>query len=277
MTCGDKKCSRCRVVKPRNKEYFFRRSSSKDGFQGICKICVLEAKKNGGVKKDNNSKRCSTCDVSFPLTNEYFHKREESKDGFRNSCKQCSCSWAYKWREENRELYLEQRRASRKTERTREKAREYKKQKHVKERRNIQRRERTKTDPEYRIKKNVSRAILAALKKNNSNKSNSSVWNYLPYNINDLREHLENQFDNEMTWANYGSYWHLDHIYPQSLLPYDSMKHPNFINCWSLSNLQPLEAKENIKKSNKIHIKPHPTNKTIITFEDGEQKIYEGG
>ena len=27
----------------------------------------------------------------------------------------------------------------------------------------------------------------------------------------------------------------------------------------------------------KIHIKPHPTNKTIITFEDGEQVIYEGG
>ena len=27
----------------------------------------------------------------------------------------------------------------------------------------------------------------------------------------------------------------------------------------------------------KIHIKSHPTNKTIITFEDGEQTIYDGG
>ena len=27
----------------------------------------------------------------------------------------------------------------------------------------------------------------------------------------------------------------------------------------------------------KIHIKPHPTNKTIITFEDGEQTMYDGG
>lgn len=27
----------------------------------------------------------------------------------------------------------------------------------------------------------------------------------------------------------------------------------------------------------KIHIKPHPTNKTIITFEDGEQTTYDGG
>lgn len=27
----------------------------------------------------------------------------------------------------------------------------------------------------------------------------------------------------------------------------------------------------------KIHIKPHPTNRTIITFEDGEQATYDGG
>ena len=27
----------------------------------------------------------------------------------------------------------------------------------------------------------------------------------------------------------------------------------------------------------KVHILPHPTNKTILTFEDGEQAIYEGG
>lgn len=27
----------------------------------------------------------------------------------------------------------------------------------------------------------------------------------------------------------------------------------------------------------KIHIKPHPTNRTIITFEDGEQAMYDGG
>ena len=32
-----------------------------------------------------------------------------------------------------------------------------------------------------------------------------------------------------------------------------------------------------IEKFLKIHIKPHPTNKTIITFEDGEQTMYDGG
>ena len=27
----------------------------------------------------------------------------------------------------------------------------------------------------------------------------------------------------------------------------------------------------------KVHVKPHPINKTIITFEDGEQTVYDGG
>ena len=55
-----------------------------------------------------------------------------------------------------------------------------------------------------------------------------------------------------MSWENYGIYWQIDHIYPQSLLPYDSMDHPNFLKCWSLDNLRPLEATENIRKGNKL-------------------------
>jgi len=75
---------------------------------------------------------------------------------------------------------------------------------------------------------------------------------HLPYTQEQLKEHLENQFDSKMTWDNYGTYWHIDHIYPQSLLPYDSLEHPNFQKCWALENLRPLEAKANIKKGNKV-------------------------
>ena len=42
-------------------------------------------------------------------------------------------------------------------------------------------------------------------------------------------------------------------IYPQSKLLYDSMEHPNFLKCWALENLQPLEAKENISKGNRLY------------------------
>lgn len=62
-----------------------------------------------------------------------------------------------------------------------------------------------------------------------------------------------------MSWKNRGKYiskewddndsttwkWQLDHIIPQSDLPYDSMEHENFHKCWALSNLRPLSAKQN--------------------------------
>ena len=34
---------------------------------------------------------------------------------------------------------------------------------------------------------------------------------------------------------------------------------------------------ENLEDFKKTHATPHPTNKTIITFEDGEQTMYDGG
>ena len=49
-----------------------------------------------------------------------------------------------------------------------------------------------------------------------------------------------------MSWKNYGVYWHIDHIIPQSDLPYTSMEDDNFKLCWALDNLRPLEAKQNL-------------------------------
>jgi len=46
--------------------------------------------------------------------------------------------------------------------------------------------------------------------------------------------------------------WNIDHVIPQGATIYESMKDPNFKKCWALENLRPLDAIENIKKSNKI-------------------------
>ena len=57
-------------------------------------------------------------------------------------------------------------------------------------------------------------------------------------------------------WENYGGKnneerksWHVDHINPQCNFPYDSLEHPNFLKCWSLNNLRPLEKIENLRKN----------------------------
>ena len=55
-----------------------------------------------------------------------------------------------------------------------------------------------------------------------------------------------------MSWFNYGVFgWHMDHIIPCS--KFDLSRLDEQRKCFHFSNLQPMWAKENIKKSNKIN------------------------
>ena len=101
--------------------------------------------------------------------------------------------------------------------------------------------------PERKLRASVSNAVRNALKRGGHTKG-GSTFAHLPYTPADLKEHIENQFNEHMNWDNYGSYWNIDHIIPQAALQYDSLKHPNFQKCWTLKNLQPLTIKENSSK-----------------------------
>jgi len=117
-------------------------------------------------------------------------------------------------------------------------------------RREYQRKYRTakrKADPKLRLRRSISSCVGNVLRRFEKVKS-GPTFEKLPFTKEQLWEHLEKQFDENMTWDNYGSYWHLDHIIPQAALPYDSMEHPNFKKCWDLKNLQPLEASKNSGK-----------------------------
>lgn len=120
---------------------------------------------------------------------------------------------------------------------------------HVIERNNRYERERRQRDPIFRLILNTKGAVYKALVRENGGKYGSKTLDALPFTIDQLREHLENQFDEHMTWDNYGDYWHVDHIYPLSLLPYDSLEHPHFTLVWDLNNLRPLSAHENVTKN----------------------------
>jgi hypothetical protein len=123
---------------------------------------------------------------------------------------------------------------------------------------------RSENDPCFRLRNIVSRSIRAAIKRNNFQKKDSCLT-FLSYSIQKLKEHLEKQFEPWMNWSNQGRYdpkiwndndpatwvWQLDHIVPQSALPYSSIKEYNFQKCWCLSNLRPLSAKQNILDKNR--------------------------
>jgi hypothetical protein len=65
-----------------------------------------------------------------------------------------------------------------------------------------------------------------------------------------LAAHLSSQFKRGMTWDNYGTRWHVDHILPCA--SFDHTDPRQQAQCWHWTNLQPLEAKKNMAKSDTI-------------------------
>jgi len=122
-----------------------------------------------------------------------------------------------------------------------------------------------KNDASFKLRSTISVAIWQVLSMNHSSKNGMSCLEYLPYSIPELKFHLEKQFEPWMNWSNQGKYsrktwnnndsstwtWSLDHIVPQSDLPYSSMEDENFKKCWALSNLRPLSAKQNVIEGNR--------------------------
>lgn len=117
----------------------------------------------------------------------------------------------------------------------------------------------------FNLRSQVSKNINRILKSNGSLKNNNSILDFLPYSLQELKEYLEKQFEPWMTWQNWGKYnkntwnnenqltwtWQIDHIVPQSKLPYTSMEDNNFKKCWSLDNLRPYSSKLNLLEGNR--------------------------
>jgi len=113
------------------------------------------------------------------------------------------------------------------------------------------RRRYTKENIHYRIKRNISNAVWCKLNRYRGIKKDGRISDCLPYNIDELKIHLENQFTEGMSWDNYGK-WHIDHIIPDSSFKYTSMEDIEFQKSWSLDNLRPLWAKENLIKGKRL-------------------------
>ena len=109
---------------------------------------------------------------------------------------------------------------------------------------------RRKKDIIFNIKNKLRTRINDALKYNRVKKS-LNTRDYIGCSIEFLKEYLEKQFTEGMSWDNYGLYgWHVDHIIPCA--SFDLTKIEEQRKCFHYTNLQPLWAKENLRKSKKI-------------------------
>jgi len=70
--------------------------------------------------------------------------------------------------------------------------------------------------------------------------------------VEELKTHIENQFEDGMTWENWTrDGWHLDHIVPCS--SFDLTKKKEQKKCFHYTNLQPLWAEDNLSKGSKLN------------------------
>jgi len=71
--------------------------------------------------------------------------------------------------------------------------------------------------------------------------------------LEDLKKHLEKQFDKNMNWINYGKYWGISFVIPKKYFKYSSLRSNEFLKCWNIKNIRPLSLQE-CKKNSKIDI-----------------------
>ncbi len=116
-----------------------------------------------------------------------------------------------------------------------------------KSKRNEYEKNRRKNNIGYRIRINLRNRITEIL----ANKKRDKSINLIGCSLDFLIKHLESQFQLGMNWQNYGIRgWHIDHIMPCD--SFDLTLESEQRKCFHYSNLQPLWAKDNLSKSNKI-------------------------
>jgi hypothetical protein len=178
-------------------------------------------------------KTCIRCKIDKALTN--FNIRKDSKDGFTNTCKMCHkilCSQRYltnktnvieksiKWKKNNKSKVIESHK-------------KYQKKKRA-------------NDELLKVKESIRRSILRGLK---GEKKTIKSIQIIGCSWEQLKHHLEIQFQEGMTWDNHGQYgWHIDHIRPLA----SAKTQEEIYNLNYYTNLQPLWWEDNIKKGDKL-------------------------
>jgi hypothetical protein len=111
--------------------------------------------------------------------------------------------------------------------------------------------DRCRRDPKFRLRKKIQVLIATRLRNRLSEKGGVPTFSFLPYTLDELMLHLESRFRQGMSWENYGR-WQIDHIRPDCAFEYTNPTDDGFQECWSLDNLQPLWAIENMQKGGRL-------------------------
>lgn len=211
-------------------------------------------------------KTCVKCQKE--KSTDLFSVKQDNHDGHSNICKECMASYLNQWYNKNKNKLRSKRKVLYETKKEQwkpvqkkyyelnkneilQRQREYVKIPEVRNRRretiNKWTTERCRKDPNFKLRRTISTRIWHALK---GTCKSAKTQQLLGCNSELLKNHLEQKFLKGMTWNNYGKQWHIDHIIPcdsfDLTLPDEQKK------CFHYTNLQPLWARDNQKKGNKM-------------------------
>ena len=240
-------CTKCNIEKPLTE--FCKDKKTKDGLRSQCKSCEREYKKE---YRKQNKERIKESDRKYREKNK--ERLKEKAKNYREQNKELIKERGKKYRERNKERIKERRERNKERKREsdrkyREKNKEYFKEyrEKYKERRNELRRERLKTDPLFKMKKNLRNRTWSAFKnKGYSKKSKTQEMLGVDWGV--CKAHIERQFTKGMNWDNYGD-WHIDHKIPLA----SANTEEELKKLCHYSNLQPLWAEDNLSKNDKIN------------------------
>lgn len=104
--------------------------------------------------------------------------------------------------------------------------------------------ERKKYDLDFKLRIALRIRLNSAI---NGNYKTGSAVSDLGCSIEELKKHLESQFQEGMSWDNWTrDGWHIDHIIP--LASFDLSNSEEFKKACHYTNLQPLWAEDNLSK-----------------------------
>jgi hypothetical protein len=184
------------------------------------------------------TKQCTVCREEKTL--EFFRRRgKKNLHLFYNQCRECESKAVMKWRDskpEARESY-------------RKSARDH--YKNNKEKKLLQINESKKKMYEKFPHKKIERSLRCRCRQALQGKYKSATTQkLLGTSFEEARKYLESQWQDGMSWDNYGLHgWHIDHIVPLS--SFDLTIVEEQIKAFHYTNLQPLWAKDNLRKGNK--------------------------
>lgn len=235
VIAGLLECAKCLEQKLADTKHFPPNKKTRSGLNSWCRDCMRAASRECMRKRKGSKPKqyrvvvegklpCTRCGETKPATLEHFAPRK-NKSGFASWCKACEA--------------------------------EHRKTESYRARRRIWQKERERTHPQFRIGRvlriRLRQAVRAQLRgKTTIQKPPSdkvSAIRDLGCTIPELMHHLEQQFQPDMTWGNYGT-WHIDHTTPLS--SFDLTDPEQARAACRFSNLQPLWAEENLKKGSQL-------------------------